>query len=73
MDPDWLVSLPARGLCQGWYQDQPMVVPHLHSLCGHFPGAHLQTSSSDSPEGERTNVLFPGAHLKPSLADCTVG
>lgn len=50
-----------------------MVVCHLRSLCDHFPGAHLQTSSSDTPEGERTNVLFPGAHLKPSLADCTVG
>lgn len=73
VDPDCLVSLPARCLCPGWCQDHPMVVPHPHSLCGHFPGGPLQTSTSDPPKGERTKVKFPGAHWKPPLADCTVG
>lgn len=59
MDPDWLVSLPARCLCQGWCQDHLVVVPHLHGLYGHFPGAHLQTSSSDSPEGGKDKRAVP--------------
>lgn len=63
-------SLPLPGLVPG----PPDGCPPPH-LCGHFPRAHLQTSSSDPypPKGERTKVPFPGAHLKPSLADCTVG
>lgn len=47
------------GLCQGWCQDHPVVVPHLHSLYGHFPGARLQTSFSDSPEGGKDKRAVP--------------
>lgn len=76
MDPDGLVSLPARSLpvwswCQGHAIFSLLYCGHLQELPGPCPPAGLIL---DAPHGgAAAEVLFPGVYLKPPLVESAGG